>query len=44
MGKSLHMSFAAMAQLPKGLCLNALLTLEAKNSFILLVGTRISTV
>jgi hypothetical protein len=44
MSKNLHMPFAAMAYLAEGLCLNALLNLKAENTFIYLVGTRITTV
>jgi hypothetical protein len=38
------MSFAGMAHLPEGQCLNALLMLNAENFDICLAGTRIPTV
>jgi hypothetical protein len=44
MSKNLHMSFAAVAHLAGGLCLNALLLLKVENSLICLIGTRIPTV
>jgi hypothetical protein len=44
MSKNLHISFAAMTHLAKGLCLNALLKLKEENYLIYFVGTRIPTV
>jgi hypothetical protein len=38
-----HTSFAAMAHLAEGVCINAILVLKVENSLICLVGTRTPT-